>query len=61
MNQDLIHPEMLPPWITGGVTTLLYEKGNAPVPNNYLLITCLPTCYTLLTILNTIRMYDHLI
>eukprot|EP00957_Ditylum_brightwellii_P110951 8461694-Ditylum_brightwellii.AAC.1 len=35
MNQALIHPELLPPWITGGVTTLLYKKGDESVPKKY--------------------------
>ena len=46
--------------MTGGDTTLLYKKGDKSVAKNYRPITCLPTCYKVLTLIITNRVYDHI-
>eukprot|EP00957_Ditylum_brightwellii_P020844 1572157-Ditylum_brightwellii.AAC.1 len=59
-NHALCHPELLPRWMTGDDTTLLYEKGDESVAKNYRPIICLPTCYKVLTLIITNHVYDHI-
>eukprot|EP00957_Ditylum_brightwellii_P038525 2911788-Ditylum_brightwellii.AAC.1 len=61
INHSILHPDLIPTWLTGGRTTLLYKKGDENIPKNYCPITCLPTTYKLITLLLTDRVYQHLI
>lgn len=52
-------PTSMPKYITEGVTYLLFKKGSPTEPKNYRPITCLPTCYKLLTSIISNKIYFH--
>lgn len=59
--EQMINTEQNPPsWFTRGRSVLLFKKGSPQDPANYRPITCLCTCYKLVTAWIANKLQDHL-
>eukprot|EP00957_Ditylum_brightwellii_P095272 7256571-Ditylum_brightwellii.AAC.1 len=51
LNTYITNPDLLPPWLTLGQTTLLHKKGPENELKNYCFITCPGTLYKSITLI----------
>lgn len=60
INEALENPNILPKFITLGITHLLYKSGDSKDPKNYRPITCLCTVYKIITSVIAESIMKHL-